>query len=299
MSLPVVYDEGYVSPLPDGHRFPMQKFERVHRILQNQFNSSNLEFHDPLEDPYSWILQAHSESYVENFQRGTLPQSHIREIGLPWSKKLVERTVTAVGGTLRTVDLALKNDRACNTAGGTHHAFPDRGSGFCILNDLAVGAHRALNYHNLSRVMILDLDVHQGNGTAAFFREEPRVETISIHCEANYPFERTDGDRDLEILPGTTNKEYFEILRIKLPKWITELQPELLIYDAGVDVHRDDRLGKLQLTNEGICQRDHLVFEIAHDCGIPTAAVIGGGYDENLERLAERHTILHQTAQKL
>jgi acetoin utilization deacetylase AcuC-like enzyme len=296
MALPVVHHENYVAALPDDHRFPMSKFGLLGEILRTHNNSSAYTFHEPLENPLPWIRRTHGTSYLEDFRAGTLSEDHLRTIGLPWSEQLVERTITAVGGTLRTIDLALQSGLACNTAGGTHHAFPDRGSGFCILNDLAVGARRALDYHELERILILDLDVHQGNGTAAFFREEPRVTTVSIHCETNYPFNRTPGDHDVELPAGSNDHEYCSTLRTVLPDVLDEVDPELMLYDAGVDVHRGDRLGNLKLTDEGLGERDRLVLEFADQYDVPTAAVIGGGYDEDVHTLAERHAILHRSA---
>lgn len=274
----------------------MAKFNIVRAILEEQYDPDQFTIHEPIDDPLRWIRQVHDRTYVKNFREGALSEEHVRKIGLPWSESLVERTITAVGGTLRTVDLALETGRACNTAGGTHHAFPDRGGGFCIFNDLAVAAQRALDLYDLSSVLILDLDVHQGNGTAAFFREDPRVFTVSVHCETNYPFNRTEGDRDINVPPSTDDQGYNTILSSTLPDILDEVQPDLLLYDAGVDVHEEDRLGNLNLSNKGIARRDRFVFDLAERWDIPTAAVIGGGYDENLRTLAERHAILHQTA---
>ncbi|MFB6355800.1 MAG: histone deacetylase [bacterium] len=296
MNLPVVYDPDYVTPLPEGHRFPMAKFGRVYEVVREKIGSRSLDVHSPVPDPLPAIKQAHDRQYVEQFIQGELTEDSIRDIGLPHSDGLVTRTITAVGGTLRTIDVALKTGLACNTAGGTHHAFPGQGAGFCIFNDLAVGAQTALGRSDCSSVLILDLDVHQGNGTAAFFRNEPRVHTVSFHCESNYPFDRVNGDDDFELEEGMTDNEYYRVLKQKLPSILDNVQPDLCLYDAGVDVHKNDRLGNLELTDRGLARRDQYVLETVIERGIPTACVIGGGYDDDIESLANRHSILHQQA---
>lgn len=296
MQLPIVYDQNYVTELPDNHRFPMSKFERLHTTIQHQFETDQLSFHSPIDNPLNWIKQVHESSYVDAFLKGTLSEDQIREIGLPWSEGLVERTITAVGGTARTIELALEHDMACNTAGGTHHAFADHGSGFCIFNDLAVGAYRATKQLNLSKILILDLDVHQGNGTADFFTENSSVVTASFHCESNFPFNETSGDWDIGMDSGLENAEYLSVIKNKFTKILKAVKPQLVIYDAGVDVHVGDRLGNLRLTNRGIKNRDQFVLERLAKKNIPVACVIGGGYDDDIRTLAKRHSILHQTA---
>ncbi|MFB6344965.1 MAG: histone deacetylase [bacterium] len=299
MTLPLVHDATYSIELQDDHRFPMAKFNRLHTILKNKLDPEDRTVHTPLNDPLPWIMATHNNAYVKNFVEGTLSASHQRQIGLPWSEALVDRTITAVGGTLRTIDLALEYGLACNTAGGTHHAFPDEGSGFCILNDLAVGAQRAMKEYELTSILILDLDVHQGNGTAKFFQDHDRISTASFHCETNFPFDRTEGNWDIEIPAKAGDQEYLTILRENFGTILNRVKPDLVIYDAGVDVHRDDKLGNLQLTDDGIARRDRTVIATLLERRIPIACVIGGGYDEDTSKLARRHAILHLTVKDL
>jgi acetoin utilization deacetylase AcuC-like enzyme len=295
MTLPVVYHKNYVTPLPDGHRFPMSKFGELATYLKNN-HAGSLQFYDC--DPVSeeTLLGAHDADYVENFRHGTLSEDHCRRIGLPWSEGLVRRTMTAVGGTVRTAQLALETGLACNTAGGTHHAGPARGAGFCILNDLAVAAHWALRREDVDTVLVVDLDVHQGNGTAEGTRDCSDIRTFSMHCEANYPFEPVESDRDVPLADGIGDDRYMEVLSDRLGAVLEHCDPDLAIYDAGVDVHEKDRLGRLNLSSDGVIRRDQFVMKSLNSRGISVAAVIGGGYDRDIEALARRHALLHESA---
>ena len=220
----------------------------------------------------------------------------MRRIGLPWSEGLVRRTVTAVGGTLLTVDLALTHGLAASTAGGTHHAFADFGSGFCIFNDMAIAARWAVHSGRARRVLIVDLDVHQGDGTAAICAGDDTIFTFSMHCGDNFPFRKQTSDCDIELPVGTGDDEYFAVLRAAMPDLLTGFCPDLVIYDGGVDPHRDDKLGKLALSDQGLYRRDRYVLDTCVAAGIPVACVIGGGYDDDHDRLARRHCTLHAAA---
>ncbi|MBM6549697.1 histone deacetylase [Marinomonas ostreistagni] len=245
------------------------------------------------------LMQAHEPDYVQRFIRDQLTQAEQKAIGLPWSEWLVERTLRAVSGTLLTADLALEHGLACHLAGGTHHAFPERGSGFCIFNDLAVTALALINKGQANKVMIFDCDVHQGDGTAAFFTNQPNVIAVSMHCEENFPLTKQPGGIDIAVPKGAGDNEYMTILQAHLPSLLAQHQPDIVLYDAGVDVHRDDRLGHVQLTDAGIFARDQYVMETVLDAGIPLAGVIGGGYDHVHEVVAKRHSMLHQAAHKV
>ena len=218
------------------------------------------------------------------------------ELACPGVRDWLRRTCTAVGGTILTAKLALQQGLACNTAGGTHHAFPGYGSGFCIFNDLAI-ALKVLQRQGLIRTaLIVDLDVHQGDGTAFIFRADPSVFTFSMHCDVNFPGRKQQSDLDVPLPENTSDAAYLEALRSHLPSLLARLQPDLVMYDAGVDVHRDDRLGKLALTDEGIYKRDRTVLQTCTTAGIPVACVIGGGYGDDMNALIYRHSLLHRAA---
>ena len=296
-SLPLVYHPDYVTPLPEGHRFPMPKFGMIRdRLLVGGVAPEA--FHRPAPATREQLERVHTPAYVEAFIAGTLDHDAIRRIGLPWSEGLVTRTVTAAGGALRTAELALDSPGgiACNCAGGTHHAHADFGSGFCIFNDLAVAAADLLARGRVQQVLIVDLDVHQGDGTAAIFADDPRVFTFSMHCGKNFPARKVNGDRDVALPEGMQDAAYLAVLRKELPRLLDRVEPDLVLYDAGVDPHVDDKLGRLALTDAGLAARDRYVLETCRADGVPVACVIGGGYHDDLRVLAERHTILHRVA---
>jgi len=204
-----------------------------------------------------------------------------------------------VGGTILTARLALKYGCACNTAGGTHHAFPDYGSGFCIFNDLAIAARVLIEQQIVKKILIVDLDVHQGDGTAWIFRDDERVFTFSMHCEANFPGKKQQSDLDIPLPVGLDDDDYLQILAKHLPDLLSEVKPDLILYDAGVDTHVGDRLGKLALSDRGIYRREMLVLSTALAAGYPVASVIGGGYAENMQELVYRHSLLHRAAKEV
>lgn len=294
-TVPIVYHPEYVTPLPDGHRFPMPKFSKVYELLQAEGLASPANTYSPDAADAALLSCVHTPGYIASFLNGTIDAKALRRIGLPWSEGLTRRTRRAVGGTLLTARLALEHGLACNTAGGTHHAHPGFGSGFCIFNDIAIAARTLVDEGNVSRVLIIDLDVHQGDGTAAAFAGDPRVFTFSMHCESNFPFRKTAGDRDVGLPDGMQDEEYLRCLEAELPPLIEQVQPELVIYDAGVDVYAGDRLGRLQVSLEGIYERDLYVLRECQRREVPVAGVIGGGYDHDLDALAHRHCMLHRT----
>ena len=242
------------------------------------------------------IALVHDRNYVDAYCDGTLGPREMRRIGFPWSPGLAHRTQIAVGGTIRAMELAVEHGLACSTAGGTHHAHRDFGSGFCIFNDIAVAARVALERGLASRVLVIDLDVHQGDGTAAIFADEPNVTTFSMHCDRNFPLRKVAGDVDVALDADLDDDAYLAVLAEHLPALLDRVSPDLVLYDAGVDVHRDDRLGRLGLSDAGIAKRDMFVLERCATRGIPAACVIGGGYSHDLPALASRHALLHRTA---
>jgi len=299
MDLPLVYHSDYVAPLPDGHRFPMPKFRQLYELLLADGVARPEQFHTPQLPPSEWISLVHTPEYVQAYCDGTLDAKAQRRIGLPWSEALVNRTCVAVGGTILTAQLALAHGLACNTAGGTHHAFPSYGSGFCIFNDLAI-ACRVLQQLNLvQKVLIIDLDVHQGDGTAFIFQNDDSVFTFSMHCEVNFPGTKQTSDLDVPLPVGMEDQAYLETLAFYLPDLLANVKPDLVLYDAGVDPHAGDRLGKLALTDTGIFRREMQVLSTCIAAGYPVACVIGGGYADDLKSLVWRHSLLHRAASEI
>ena len=245
------------------------------------------------------LMQAHTPDYAQRFIRGQLTAKEEKEIGLPWSEWLVERTLRAVSGTMLTASLALEHGLACHLAGGTHHAFPNHGAGFCIFNDLAVATIDLIQTGRAKKVMIIDCDVHQGDGTIAFFQNESRVVPVSFHCEENYPLSKQQGGINIPVAKHTDDEQYLSLLARHIPSLLQAHRPDFVFYDAGVDVHKDDRLGLVQMTDQGILARDRYVIEQVLDFGVPIACVIGGGYDHDHQVIAARHSLLHQAAAEI
>jgi acetoin utilization deacetylase AcuC-like enzyme len=319
MDLPIVYHPNYVAPLADGHRFPMPKFGLIRDLLIADRVANAEQFHAPEPPPPDWFKLVHDADYVDAYCNGTLDAKAQRRIGLPWSEALALRTQTAIAGSVLTTKLALKYGLACNTAGGTHHAFPSFGSGFCIFNDLAI-ATKLVQQENLARrVLIVDLDVHQGDGTAFIFnpvnqnrssltnetnnwvnaRQETEVFTFSMHCQDNFPSRKQTSHLDVPLPVGMEDEAYLQTLASYLPDLLSQFKPDLVLYDAGVDTHIGDRLGKLALTNTGLFRREMQVLSTCVAQGYPVACVIGGGYAEDMRALVYRHTLLHRAASEV
>jgi acetoin utilization deacetylase AcuC-like enzyme len=274
----------------------MAKFGLLYEILLAEEVIESQQVHQPELPPREWLELVHTPAYVQAYCEGTLDAKAQRRIGLPWSEQLVHRTCLAIGGTILTAKLALEHGLACNTAGGTHHAFPDYGAGFCIFNDLAVAPSVMLHLGLVNKILVVDLDVHQGDGTAFVFQNDPRVFTFSMHCGENFPGRKQDSDLDIPLPRGLDDDGYLQILAKQLPDVLSEVKPDLVFYDAGVDAHVDDRLGKLALTDNGLYRRDRVVLSTCLAQGYPTACVIGGGYSDDLHQLAQRHSLLHRAA---
>lgn len=299
MNLPIVYHTDYVVPLPPGHRFPMAKFRLLYERLLADGVAVRSQFHSPELPPREWLEFVHHPAYVDAYCTGTLDAKAQRRIGLPWSAALVHRTCIAVGGTILTAKLALSHGVACNTAGGTHHAFPNFGSGFCIFNDLAIAARVLQNLGLVHKVLIVDLDVHQGDGTAVIFQGDNSVFTFSMHCEVNFPGTKQQSDLDVPLPLGMEDDEYLQTLAKYLPDLLSDVKPDLVLYDAGVDPHQEDKLGKLALTDTGLFRREMQVLSTCLAGGYPVACVIGGGYADDVNRLVYRHSLLHRAASQL
>jgi acetoin utilization deacetylase AcuC-like enzyme len=299
MDLPIIYHPDYIAPLPPGHRFPMSKFRQLHELLLNDGVAIPEQFYTPEPPPKELIELVHTTNYVQAYCQGNLAPQAQHRIGLPWSSALVNRTCIALGGTILTAQLALSHGLACNTAGGTHHAFPSYGSGFCIFNDLAIAARVLQQLGLAQKILIVDLDVHQGDGTAVIFQNDQSVFTFSMHCEANFPGTKQTSDLDVALPIGMEDDAYLQTLAKYLPDLLSAVKPDIVFYDAGVDPHIGDRLGKLALTDAGIFRREMQVLSTCVSGGYPVAGVIGGGYADDMKSLVWRHSLLHRAASEV
>jgi acetoin utilization deacetylase AcuC-like enzyme len=285
MSRRLFYTDQYAIDLPVGHRFPMPKYRMVRDLL-----SADRWFEfavAPLASP-ELVELAHDPEYVRRFLAGTLSAQEIRRIGFPWSGQLVRRTMASVGGTLSAMEEALTTGWGGTLAGGTHHAFRGEGSGFCVFNDIAVAIQSLRLSGRANRVAVIDLDVHQGDGTAQIFADDPSVLTFSMHCETNFPFHKQQSKIDVSLSEGTGDEEYLDQLQLVLPK-VFEFRPEIVFYQSGVDGLYADALGKLKLTHEGLKQRDRSVMTAVRAEGVPLVVTLGGGYAKPIELTAEAH----------
>lgn len=296
MPLPLVFHDDYSPPLPPGHRFPMEKFRLLRDHLVNSGMTTDAAILRPQLVATDQLTLAHDRDYVERYCTGSMSPPELRRLGLPWSPQLAQRTLRAVGGSLLAADLALEHGLACHLAGGTHHAHRDHASGFCIFNDLAVIALSLLESGRVGRVLIFDCDVHQGDGTARILEQVPDAVTVSMHCEKNFPARKAQSDWDIGLAPGMGDHEYLKVVNDTLNYLLPLYQPDLVLYDAGVDVHRDDALGLLNLSDEGLAMRDSAVIEHCLGRDIPVVGLIGGGYDKDRAVLARRHAQLHFSA---
>ena len=296
--LNVVYNHNYDIPLPDGHRFVGTKFSDLYNHIKDSDIYKNLIIHKSIEAPISDVQCVHKSEYVLNVKQGSLSRSDERKINLPWSKRLARRSFLAIQGTLQTSQLALGNGVACHLAGGTHHAFKDCGYGFCVFNDLAYASIALLNQKKVKKILILDLDVHQGDGTASICENIDNIFTCSIHCKNNFPFDKKNSNLDVPIDDEVNDVEYINILTKTLDQIESNFTPDIVFYDAGVDVHSNDDLGNLNLTDDGIKKRDEIVCEYFKEKKIPLCTVIGGGYSKNRKELASRHFSIFETVSK-
>lgn len=299
MSVPLVYHPSYSFPFPGRHRFPMEKFRLLHERLRDSGVAGAANLHRPGRARPALLSLAHCPEYLDRFLGNRLGEREAKRMGLPWSEDLVRRTCIAPMGTLLTAQLALKHGIACHLAGGTHHAHYDFGSGFCILNDLAITA-RALRAGGLvKRVLIFDCDVHQGDGTAAILAGDPDLFTCSIHCEKNFPTRKSRSDLDVGLPVGLEDDGYLEVVEETLTDLLRQLQPDLVLYDAGVDVYTGDPLGRLAVSLTGLAERERRVLTLCREHGVPVATVIGGGYDDDRPALARRHALVVEAAHQL
>lgn len=297
--LKVAWSPEYVLPLPPNHRFPMSKYEVLPQQLlyEGTLKESNFFKPDPVEE--CRILAVHESAYWSKLKTLSLSDQEIRRTGFPLSDALIKREITIMQGTLLCTHYARQYGVAMNIAGGTHHAFSYKGEGFCLLNDLAIAARYVLDEGLASKVLIVDLDVHQGNGTAQIFRDEPRVFTFSMHGANNYPLIKENSDLDIGLPDGTEDAFYLKTLDANLKLLLDEVQPDFMFFQSGVDILASDKLGRLSLTREGCRERDRLVFEAARLNRIPVVASMGGGYSEDFRDIIEAHANTYRVAQEI
>ena len=295
MELPVVNHEDYFAKIGDDHKFPINKFgELANYLIKNKIVEK---FYKPYACSVETLNYAHSKEYIFDIKNKTLSKDGIKKIGFPLVDSVVQRSLIATGGTVLASKLAINYGIACNTAGGSHHANYNGGAGYCVFNDVAVAAHYLINRGLANKILIVDLDVHQGNGNSDIFKENRNVFTFSMHSKTNYPAKKSISDLDVELEDNLEDQNYIEILKHNL----TELNKEnfdYVFYIAGVDIHFNDRLGKLKISDEGIRMRDELVIENFFSKRIPFCGVLGGGYNKDLNKLVELHSMLHQSCAK-
>ncbi|MGA0895963.1 MAG: histone deacetylase [Flavobacteriaceae bacterium] len=299
MNFPIAFDSSYRLPLEKNHRFPMEKYELLPQQLLLEGSCTPADFFIPKPATKEQVLRVHQSDYVARLLKLDLSKSEIRSIGFPLSSDLVTREFLIAGGTLMGAKKALDTGIAMNIAGGTHHAFPDRGEAFCLLNDQAIAAQYLLDKGFAKKILILDLDVHQGNGTAAIFKNQPLVFSCSVHGAKNYPFRKETSDLDLTLEDHCDDSTYLKILKDLLPKLYKHVQPDFVFYLCGVDVLASDKLGRLGLSLEGCKQRDKEVLSFWKKKQIPVQCSMGGGYSKELKHIIEAHANTFRVAKEL
>ncbi|MGR5146085.1 histone deacetylase family protein [Photobacterium alginatilyticum] len=301
--LPLVYHPIYSElELPDGHRYPISKYRRLYQYLIDEMKldqDNEILFCQPEVIGVDELKALHHPDYIEALFSNTLPAAKMRRIGFPWSQQLVKRTLTSTAGTKMAVDLASQYGIGIHLSGGYHHAHHDFGSGFCLVNDLALAARHALTLDNIDKMMIIDCDVHQGDGTATLLRDDDNIITFSVHCDKNFPARKPASDIDLALPKHTSTSEYLEAFESILNLALAQHQPDFIIYDAGVDIHQHDELGYFDVSLDGIYRRDLLVLNRCQQADIPVAAVVGGGYRQDHQQLVELHAQLVHAARKV
>ncbi len=294
----VFYSDHYTVPLSEGHKFPMEKY----RLLREKLLEENILSADELFEPElplrDVITLAHSPRYYDSFENGTVDQMTVRRIGLPWSKELFYRSLASVGGAIGSARAALEHGIGGNLAGGTHHAFRDYGEGFCVFNDFAVVILHLMKCGMIHKAAIVDLDVHQGNGNSAILGHNPDVYIFSMHGGKNYPFTKVASTVDVELADGTEDEEYLSLLKKNLPA-VFEFNPDIILYQAGVDPLKEDSLGRLSLTYKGLAERDRIVLGECKSHGVPISLGLGGGYSKPIEHSVNAYANTYKAAKEL
>ncbi len=295
----LAYSPIYAHPLPEGHRFPMLKYELIPKQLLYEGSITEENLFEPNLAIDKEILLTHEKDYLQQLKSLSLDKAHIRRIGFPLSEELVTRELCLIQGTLDCALFALQYGVSINIAGGTHHAFANKGEGFCLLNDMAFAANALLQRKLVQTVLIIDLDVHQGNGTAAIFKGNKSVFTFSMHGKDNYPFHKEESDLDVPLENGMKDEPYLTLLKNNLEKILDQVRPDFIFYLCGVDVLGTDKLGKLNLTEEGCKQRDSLIFNMSKSLRIPVACAMGGGYSPKISDIVNAHCNTIRSAQRI
>ena len=296
MELPVINHPDYVAKINDDNKFPIRKFGALAKHLLE--NNVVKKFHIPKECSFETLKTSHSTEYINHIKNKTLDIKAQKKIGFPINDSVVKRSFVATGGTVLSSKLALNSKLACNTAGGSHHATFDCGAGYCVFNDVAVAANYLKNKGYAKKILILDLDVHQGNGNSEIFQNDKNVLTFSMHCASNYPAKKSKSDIDIELKDQMEDEEYLNILNKNL-KELNKNKYDFVFYVAGVDIHFEDRLGKLKITDDGINKRDQMVIENFYSKNTSLCGVLGGGYNKSFEKLIELHSMLHKNCAKI
>ncbi|PML50635.1 histone deacetylase [Vibrio lentus] len=299
---PLIYHPIYSQlPLPEGHRYPIHKYQLLHSAVKHHMDSdpkwgNAFEMFQPMPVSVEQVKQVHDGEYVDFLVSGNLPAAKMRRIGFPWSEQLIERTLYSSGGTCLAAEMAIESGLAIHLSGGYHHAHRDFGSGFCLLNDLVLAAKHALTFEHIDTVLIVDSDVHHGDGTATLCQENDDVITLSFHCDKNFPARKPVSDLDVPLSRETEDEEFLRCFEQVTNMAIAHHQPDLIIYDAGVDIHQDDELGYLNISTQGIFERDCLILNLAKSKAIPMACVVGGGYRSEHKDLVPIHMQLLNAA---
>ena len=296
MELSVVNHKDYLASIGDDHKFPIKKFGELANYLIKKKIVKN--FYKPYPCSEETLKRAHSEKYIKDIKNKTLSKEGIKKIGFPLLDSIVKRSFVATGGTVLASKLAIQNGVACNTAGGSHHASFDGGAGYCVFNDVAVAAQYLLDRGLAGKILIVDLDVHQGNGNSDIFKDNRNVFTFSMHSKSNYPAKKSISDLDVELEDNMEDKQYINVLKFYLNQ-LNKENFDYVFYIAGVDIHFNDRLGKLKISDEGVKERDEIVTENFFSKGIPLCGVLGGGYNKDFKKLVELHATLHKSCAKL
>jgi len=297
--IPIAFDPIYRLSLPVNHRFPMEKYELLPQQLLLEGTCNSSDFFVPKPASLKTVLRVHDANYVARLCSLSLSKSEIRSIGFPLSQKLVEREFVIAGGTITGCEKAFENRIAMNIAGGTHHAFYDRGDAFCLLNDQAIAAQYLLDTDQAGKILILDLDVHQGNGTASIFKSNPHVFTLSIHGAKNYPFRKEESDLDIAFDDGTKDETYLSKIKENIPPLLDKIQPDFVFYLCGVDVLASDKLGRLGLSLDGCKKRDAFVLNQCKQRNIPVQCSMGGGYSKDIKVIIEAHANTYRVAREI
>lgn len=298
--LPLIYHPIYSKlELPEGHRYPIMKYQYLYEEVRRGVQAEWVQFFEPQALSIEAIKRVHDAEYVDLLAQGIMPAAKMRRIGFPWSEALITRTLTSAAGTLLTAEKALEHGIALHLSGGYHHAHKDFGSGFCLFNDLVIAAKHMLDNEHVDKILIIDSDVHHGDGTATLCQEEPDIVTLSFHCDKNFPARKPQSDLDVPLAKGTDDETFLMTFKEVVEMALNLHRPDMVIYDAGVDIHQDDELGYFDVSTQAIFERDRFLFQLMKNRGIPVAAVVGGGYRTNHADLVPIHMQLIKAAREV